>query len=368
MGSRKKPVVKKHRIIVIGASSGGFEAIRTIIRSLPADFEPTIFIVWHISPEVRGILPHVLNNENTIKASHAQDHEKIEPNHIYIAPPDHHMIIEKGEIRITRGPKENRFRPAIDPLFRSAAFHYDGQVIGVILSGALDDGVAGLWTVKYYNGSAIVQDPNDAAVASMPENAVKQVEVDYILPATEIAEMLVKLSMDDLPEKKVKKDFQTKTEIRIAAENRPLKNGKLVFDEITPYTCPECHGVLSRLHNDKIIRYRCHTGHAYTTKALLDALEEKIEEDLYSAIRGIDETVILLNHIGDHYAEANYPKLAAMYFQEAKRSGRRSEVIRGDILRQERIIIDTPGILPVNNQSTIRQKRNGKKSIKQKTS
>ena len=161
----------KHRIIVIGASAGGFEALKKIIRGLPADFNAPIFIVWHMSPDIPGVLPYVLSNQNTIVAAHAFNGEEIKPNRIYVARPDHHMLIEDGKVLITHGPKENRFRPAVDPLFRSAAYAYGNRVIGIILSGALDDGTAGLWTVKHYGGIAIVQDPKDAEVSSMPENA-----------------------------------------------------------------------------------------------------------------------------------------------------------------------------------------------------
>src|SRR5215470_3654603 len=147
------------RIIVMGASTGGFEAFKKIIAELPADFSASIFIVWHMSPDVLGVLPEVLNRINGIYAAHAYDNEEIKPNRIYVARPDHHLIINPGKVRVTHGPKENRFRPAVDPLFRSAAYTYSNRVIGVILSGALDDGTAGLWAVKHYGGVAIVQEP-----------------------------------------------------------------------------------------------------------------------------------------------------------------------------------------------------------------
>jgi two-component system chemotaxis response regulator CheB len=320
---------KENRIIVMGASTGGFEAYKKIIQELPADFNHSIFIVWHMSPEVRGVLPHVLNGINSIYAAHAYDNEEIKPNRIYIARPDYHMIIEEGKIRVTHGPKENRFRPAIDPLFRSAAYEFGNRVIGVILTGGLDDGSAGLWSVKHFGGLTIVQDPLNAEVSSMPANAIEKVEVDYVVALSEIPELILRLSNQETPKiKEVMKDDQTKKEIEIAAEKRAMEKGNLIFPELTPYTCPECHGVLSRLHNGKIIRYRCHTGHAYSADALIVALTEKIEDGLYNAIRGMDETVMLLNHLGDHYAEINQPKLAATYFRKAKEADDRSELVR----------------------------------------
>lgn len=331
-----------HRIIVIGASTGGFEAFKKIIRSLPPDFDTPVFIVWHMSPDIRGILPDVLNRENSIYAAHAYNGETIKSNRIYVAPPDYHMLIQDGKIRITHGPKENRFRPAVDPLFRSAAYAYGSRVIGVILSGGLDDGTAGLWTIKHYGGIAIVQDPLEAEVPSMPENAMREVKVDHCLGLSEMTDLLVRLSKEPLIENAdVMKDEQTKKEIEIAAEESAFKKGVLDFGELTPFTCPECHGVLSRLQNDNIVRYRCHTGHAYSVDALMTSITEKIEDSLYSAIRGMDESIMLLNHIGDHYAESNQPKLAALYFKKAKEADERSQLVRKAALTHEQISKDT---------------------------
>ncbi|HEU0065571.1 MAG TPA: chemotaxis protein CheB, partial [Flavisolibacter sp.] len=192
----------KKNIIVIGASAGGFQAIKQLIASLPADLDAAMFIVWHMAAEVKGILPHVLNRLQTIRVEHAVDKEPISFNRIYIAPPDRHLIVENGFVRITRGPKENRFRPAVDPLFRSAANSYGSRVIGIVLSGALDDGTAGLWTIKNYGGTAIVQDPNDAEVPSMPENALAAVNVDYCVPISEMGSLLVRLSGETATEMK----------------------------------------------------------------------------------------------------------------------------------------------------------------------
>ena len=149
--------MEKRNIIVIGASAGGFEVIKRLVADLPPTLEASVFIVWHMSPDVNGILPQVLNRNSALRAAHAIDMEPIQPNRIYIAPPDHHLIIEDSHVRITRGPKENRFRPAVDPLFRSAAYAYGPRVVGLILSGALDDGSAGIWAIKQFGGLAIVQ-------------------------------------------------------------------------------------------------------------------------------------------------------------------------------------------------------------------
>ena len=331
-------VIGTQRIIVMGASSGGFEAFKKIIHGLPPDFNASIFIVWHMSPDIPGVLPQVLNRVNNIYAGHAYDGEEIKPNRIYIAQPDHHLLMRNNKVQITHGPKENRFRPAVDPLFRSAAYTYTDRVIGVILSGALDDGTAGLWTIKHFGGIAIAQDPLDAEVSSMPRNAMRQVKVDHCVPVSGMAELLVQLCREPLTEKPgVMKDEQTRKEIEIAAEENALEKGLMNFGELSPFTCPECHGVLSRLYNGDLVRYRCHTGHAYTVDALVASLTEKVEDYLCNAIRGMDETIILLNHLGDHFADANQPRLAAFFFQKAKQAGDRSQLVRKAVMAYEQL-------------------------------
>ncbi len=330
------------RIIVIGGSAGGFEAFKTIVKELPANFNASIFIVWHMSPDVPGILPHVLNRLNTIYAAHAYDNEPVKPNRIYVAPPDHHLLVEEGKVRITRGPKENRFRPAIDPLFRSAAYAYGGHVIGVVLSGGLDDGTAGLWTVKKYGGIAIVQDPHDAEVPSMPQNAMRHVHTDHCVPVANMARLFVRLTKEKLTDKpNIMKDEQTKKEIQVAAANNSMETGLFAMGELTPFTCPECHGVLAKLKDGNISRFRCHTGHAYSGDVLMASIAENIEASLYNAMRGIDESIMLLNHIGDHFAEANQPKVAAEYFKKATEAKSRSELVRKAVLSHEYLDKDT---------------------------
>ncbi|KKO89673.1 chemotaxis protein CheB [Sphingobacterium sp. Ag1] len=327
----------KRNIVVIGASAGGFDALKTIIKGLPPDLDASIFIVWHMGTDTRGILPEVLNKLDTIYAANAYDNEPIKSNRIYVAPPDHHLLIEDGLVRVTKGPKENRFRPAIDPLFRSAAYTYGNRVTGIILSGGLDDGTAGLWRIKNTGGIAVVQDPQDAEVSSMPENALRIVKVDYCLPVDEIADLIVKLSSEELTDDTVLKDKKTKIEIDIAAGASPFDRNSLDLGILSPYTCPECHGILSKIVDGKLTRFRCHTGHAYSPDTLIAALTQKIEDSLYSAMRGMDESVFLMNHTGDHYAEVNQPKLAAIYFKKAKETEQRVKLLKSILYHHEQL-------------------------------
>jgi two-component system chemotaxis response regulator CheB len=332
--------MQKRNIIVIGASAGGFEAVKKLVADFPADLPAAVFIVWHMPPDVRGVLPQVLNRENKITAVNAIDGEPIQFNRIYVAPPDRHLLLEKGHVRVTRGPKENRFRPAVDPLFRSAAYIYVSRVIGIVLSGSLDDGTAGLWTIKNRGGIAIVQDPEDAEVPSMPQNALKAVEVDYCVPVSEMSLLITRIVSEDIAEMvepDMKEDKKTEMELRIAKQEIALELGILHLGDFTPYTCPECHGVLSLIKEGDILRYRCHTGHAYSVDSLLSSITEKIEDTLWDAVRGVEESAILLNELGDYYANKNHPKFAAVYFKKATEAETRAKQIRQVILSHEQL-------------------------------
>lgn len=330
----------QHRdIIVIGASAGGFEAIQTLVAKLPADLRATIFIVWHMSPDATGVLPQVLNKKSRIPASNARNREYFQPGHIYIAAPDRHLLLGQGYMRLTRGPKENSFRPAVDPLFRSAASLYGPRVIGVILSGALDDGTSGLWSIKQAGGLTIVQDPADATISSMPEHALRSVDIDYCVPVADMADLLIRLTNEipDQPFTAMTPNEQIQAELDIAAENNEAALTLFRQAKLTPYTCPECNGVLAQLTDGDRPRFRCHTGHAFSPDALLAAITESIEDNYYKVMRSLDECTMLLNHLGDHFAEANEPKLAALFFKKAKEERKRTDILRDALNTYEHI-------------------------------
>jgi two-component system chemotaxis response regulator CheB len=323
--------MEKRNIIVMGASAGGFEVLKKLIAGLPAGLDAAIFIVWHISADTIGILPEVLNRSGPLPAANATDFEEIKMGHIYVAPPDRHLVLEQNHMRVTKGPKENRFRPAVDPLFRSAAYTFGSRVIGVVLSGALDDGTSGLWTIKERGGLTIVQDPKEATVAGMPLNALREVKVDYTLPVALIGPKLVTLSSERVKEIKYPNDEEnkkTEMELRFALQDLDHKHPFFTLEKLSPFSCPECSGVLGTIKEGNIVRFRCHTGHAYTADSLLAAITEKTEESLWITVREMQETVMLLNHLGDHFAENNHPHEAALYFQKANEALERSMQIR----------------------------------------
>jgi len=216
--------VSGHDIIVIGASAGGVEALVTLVGGLPADLPASIFVVLHIPPEGPSMLPTILGRSGPLVATHPVDGTAIEQRHIYVAPPDHHMLLEQGRIRVIRGPRENRHRPAIDPLFRSAGVAYGPRVVGVILTGSLDDGTAGLEAIKQRGGVAVVQNYTEALFSSMPHSAVEHVKVDYVLSLSAIAEKLRELAHEVVKESEespVSRNMET--EVSMAKMQIPRK-------------------------------------------------------------------------------------------------------------------------------------------------
>jgi two-component system, chemotaxis family, protein-glutamate methylesterase/glutaminase len=323
-------------IIVVGASAGGIEALRTIAGGLPKDLPASVFVVLHTSPESPGVLAHILARAGALPASSAVDGERIQPGRIYVAPPDRHLVIEPNRVRLTRGPKENRFRPAVDPLFRSAAQVYGPRVVGVVLTGNLDDGTAGLWAVKRLGGTAIVQDPEEALAPSMPRSALRQVRVDYCLPVAEIAPVLARLATEPSDEEGVYEvPDEMEIEVRIAKEDTALDAGVLKLGEPSNYSCPECHGVLLQLLEEKRIRFRCHTGHAYSVESLLAEITEGVEDSIWSAVRSIEESVLLLRHMAEHLGGDENGHTAEQFLARAQESQRRADLVRRAVLTQE---------------------------------
>ena len=316
-------------IVVVGASAGGIEAVRTLVGSLPADFPASLFIVLHTSPEAPSMLADILDRSGRLPSLTPDDGERIRPGTIYVAPPDRHLLVEPNRVRVTRGPKENRFRPAIDPLFRSAAQTYGPRVVGVILTGYLDDGTAGLWTVKQLGGTAIVQDPADALVPFMPLNAMTHVEVDYSLPVEEIAPLLVRLTTEAAEEEgafQVPKEVEI--EVNIAKEQKALDAGVLQLGEPSNYACPECHGVLLQMKEGTLFRFRCHTGHAYSIESLLTDITEKMDDALWNSIRAFEEGELFMRHMAQHLDHGENSESAESILKRADETKRRANLMR----------------------------------------
>jgi len=212
----------------------------------------------------------------------------------------------------------------------------------VVLSGALDDGTSGLWTVKHHGGIAIIQDPKDAEVPSMPENAAREVDVDYSVPVSEMGPLLTRLVSEEIETSGavMEEDKQLETEVKIAAEDNAFESNIMQFGELSPYACPDCHGVMSKLMDGKRPRFRCHTGHAYSADSLLATVTESIEESLWNSIRGIEESIMLLNHLGEHFSQDDKTTLAMLYFQKAREAQERADIIRQAVFKHEQLSTD----------------------------
>ncbi len=271
-------------IIVIGASAGGVDALRELVRGLPPDLPAAVFVVLHIG-RAKSVLATILGREGPLPVAPARSGERIERGRIYVAVPDRHLLLHDDHILLRRGPHENMSRPAIDPLFRSAACSFGGRVIGVVLSGALNDGTAGLRAIKRCGGLAVVQDPADAAISDMPLSALRYVEVDHRLPARAMGQALARLAaLPAGPTPEIPVDICLEAAIT-AQELMDMTAREQQMGRPAPFSCPECGGGLWELADGNMLRYRCHVGHAYTAEAMLAAETDEIEQLLSRLLR-----------------------------------------------------------------------------------
>jgi two-component system chemotaxis response regulator CheB len=326
----------EYNIIVVGASAGGVEALTYLVKNLPPDLNAAVIIVLHVSSNGTSVLPKILSRASNLPVSHAQDGEAIVHGWIYVAPPDYHLLVEPGYLRLTRGPKENRHRPAIDTLFRTAARTYEQRVIAVLLTGMLDDGTAGLIAVKMRGGVAIVQNPDDAMYPDMPRNAIENVEnIDHILPLSDIPSTLVALvnrPMEVEPEESVpsKMEFESKiAQLNLeAVENESDRPGKP-----STFGCPDCGGILWELEEGNLLRFRCRTGHAFSAGTLLATQSDKLEDALWIAFRALEEKASLSHRMASRMEARNQTLAAERFKEEAHSAWQRSAIIRDVLLK-----------------------------------
>ena len=319
-------------LVVIGASMGGVEALLELAAALPADFAAPIAVVLHIGSHP-SILPELLARAGPLRAVHATSGERLRPGTIYVAPPDHHMVLDDGKVRLSRGPRENHARPAIDPLFRSAALAWGPRAIGVVLTGELDDGTAGLEAIKVCGGTTVVQDPGDAVASSMPASALAHVEIDHCVALSDCASLLIRLASAPAPA--VPQGEQAPIAL---VREQAIFNGEASMDKLTEIaipsqlTCPECGGSLSELKDSRPLRYRCHTGHGYTAKSLASAQAEQTDHALQASLRALKEREHLLlrlatvaKNIGDAEQARAGQQQAARVHEQAQQLARLME-------------------------------------------
>lgn len=304
--------------MVAGASVGGVTALSALVAGLPEDFPAALLVVLHTGSHP-SVLPQLLSARGRLPASHAVNGEKLLPGHIYIAPPDMHLMLDGDVAYLHRGPKEHHTRPALDPLFLSAALARGPGVIGIVLSGTMEDGTAGLQAIKACGGIAVVQEPSDAQAPGMPESALRYVPVDHRLPVNAMPELLVSLVNAPLAEgASAPRPERLWHEMQLMSAGGEFMAHLKAIAQPSPFVCPDCKGGLWQIDDAAPVRYRCHTGHAYTLNTLQQALTETMDEALWTAVRSLQEQTVLL----------------AMLSVVQRREGNERESLRLDAVRQ----------------------------------
>jgi len=331
MDSLLKP--NRRNIVVIGASAGGIEALTALFTGLPANSSASFFVVQHLSPNYESRLDRILQATTTMPVVFGYDRQPIMPDTVYVASPDRHLMVEDDCIRITRGPRESRARPAIDVLFRSAALAFGPRVIGVVLSGSLDDGTAGLWQIKDRKGLAFVQDPEEATYPSMPQSAIDHVDADVVGTLDHLAQNIAwEIARDQTLPPVAPPRHGQQVENRVALGENGMHAGVLNLGKASKYTCPECHGVLVQIEEGRFLRFRCHTGHAYSLKSLLTEVNDAVDVSLWSTVRAIEERILILKQLADLADRNNQPEKAARLRAKAEQAEEKCQPLRDLVL------------------------------------
>jgi len=303
-----------HDMVVIGASAGGAAALSGLLAQLPGDLPAAVLVTCHLSPASHGLLP-VLHNAGALAVKHGENGEPIRCGTVYLAPPDRHLMVSAACIRITRGPRENRWRPAIDPLFRSAAVSFGPRVIGVVLTGMLDDGTAGLAAIKRCGGIAVVQDPLDAAHPEMPQSALDNVVVDHRAPMSQLGSLIERL-VAQAPGPSPVIPLELEREAEVSERGAPAR----LEDEprSVGFICPECGGPLNAHEAGGLNHYRCMVGHGWSPGALLSNTSDALESTLWAAIRLFRQRANLLVSMAKRQRDAGHERMAVQYERSAQ--------------------------------------------------
>jgi two-component system, chemotaxis family, protein-glutamate methylesterase/glutaminase len=323
--------MKASRVVVMGGSAGGVESVIEIARGLPADFPAAVLIVIHIPSEGPSALARLVDRAGPLPARVPSDRETLTPGTIYVAPPNRHLVIEDSKAVLGEGPRENRHRPAIDPLFRSAAQSYREAVIGVLLSGNLDDGVAGLIEIKQNGGIAIVVDPADAQYSGMPRSALDAVpRIDHIVQLKTIAPLLMRIVHMKPYAIPVPSGNGGGSDPESAEEGVPVSEKPNTIP--SPFSCPDCGGVLWELQEGELVQYRCRTGHRFSPESLLSGQTHGVEEAMWIALRALAESAAQARGLAQRMDSRGHERVARRFFAQADDIEQRGEVIRKTLL------------------------------------
>jgi two-component system chemotaxis response regulator CheB len=317
-----------HRdVVVVGASAGGVEALGRLTASLPEDLPAAILVVLHVPSEGTSLLPSILSRQGPLLAEHARAGERVQHGRIYVAPPNRHLLLRDGLVTLSAGPRENGHRPAVDALFRSAARAAGPAAIGVVLSGALDDGTAGLAAIKTRGGVAVAQEPGDALYPTMPSSAIEQVGVDHVVPAAAMGELLSALTkepMEDVPAP-VPDGMQVEVEM---AEMTFGGNERRHPGRPSGFSCPDCNGVLWEIDENEIFRFRCRVGHEWSPEGLLTQQNDGIEAALWIALRSLEERGSLNRRLARSAEDRNHQITASRFHEQAEEAEHGAALVR----------------------------------------
>jgi two-component system, chemotaxis family, protein-glutamate methylesterase/glutaminase len=319
-------------VIVVGASMGGLEALSALVAGLPRDLPASVLVVKHVAATAPALLDEILQRRGPLPVSTATDGITLQYGRIYVAPPDRHLILTEAGVRVVFGPRENRSRPAIDPLFRTAAVNYRSRVIGVILSGLLGDGAAGLLAVHRCGGATVVQEPEDAAHDQMPLRALAAVPDAHLAPAAGLAPLLDRLAREPAPVPPPVPDA-LHLEARLTERAMNDADWHSVPGSPADFTCPDCGGALRRLEVDEMLRFRCRVGHAFTAEALAAAKGDGVEEALWLAMQTLQERADMLDSLSSEDEKRGWNGTASSYAGRARETRENAERLREFIRR-----------------------------------
>jgi two-component system chemotaxis response regulator CheB len=325
-----------HDLIVVGASAGGVEALRVLAETLPPDLAAAVCVVLHVPSDGVSALPRILMRAGRLPAIHVQGRTPLRRGHIYVAPPDRHLSVEPGWVTPVMGPRENRHRPAVDPLFRTAAAAYASRLVAVVLTGSGDDGAAGLIAVRREGGVVVVQDPGDAFCAGMPERALEAVAPDFVLPLNEIGLRLIQLAGVKAKEPEGDEMTTHGDACRLGAEDEveSMETGP----DATPlsgFTCPECGGRIWELDGDEVLRFRCRVGHAYSADTFLQAHSDALEGALWAALNALEENASLSRRMARRSNERQHSLSARRLLARATDTESQAALLRQVLERQQ---------------------------------
>jgi len=339
-------------LIVVGGSAGSLAPLLTVLGGLPHSFDACILVVIHRSSDSPGNLARVLERASHLPVSVAIDGQAIERG-VFVAPLDHHLVVIPDTVRVTLGPKENGFRPAIDPLFRTAARAYGSRVIGIVLSGGLDDGAVGLSEIKANGGLTVVQDPDDAEVSNMPRSALMHVEVDYILPAAEIG-LLLWREAQQKPEGDAVMSQHDADDPQLPGHKRDIAQMISEFGRPSGLTCPDCGGALWQVDAANLAHFQCHVGHRYSPESLVMQQDERVEGAMWTAVRLLEERADLRRRMADQTEAAGLAAVSESLTEQAIEAEEHANQIR-DLIAGTGVRVPAPSL--VRREPPARRKR-----------